>query len=318
MQKDRLGHFFNADYAAMNLDFLKVFVDVAHAGSFAEAGRRHGIDPSLVSRRIGSLERELGLRLFHRTTRACSLTEGGAEFLLKIEPHIAAIEAAKTAGRERTERPRGTLRVTASTSFGNEYLVPRLPEFLAAYPELHLDLILTDERLNLVEERIDVAVRLGKLADSEHVAVRLFPVQFRIYAAPRLARALSRIEPGPDGFQSMGCLTYSDGKAGQRVRVRDESGAGFHATLRGRLSVSNASALKRCACLGLAPAFLPDWLVADELQSGALVDPFPKLRFGSRGAEAAYLLYPTSAHVPAKVRCFVEYLSNRQSPSAGS
>jgi DNA-binding transcriptional LysR family regulator len=181
----------------MELDALKLFLDIARAGSFAEAARRLNLDPSLVSRRIGALEKELGFRLFQRTTRTISLTEAGAEFLNRVEPHLTAIDEARIASRDLVQQPTGLLRITASTTFGYEVLTPILPGFATYAPSVRLELILTDRRIDLIDEGIDLAIRLGVLEESDLIARRIMPVAFRIYASPEYLknRAVSPTPP---------------------------------------------------------------------------------------------------------------------------
>ncbi len=286
----------------MHLDALNLFARVARAGSFAKAAEQHHLDPSLVSRKIASLERELGFRLFQRTTRVISLTEAGAEFLTRIEPHVTAIDEARIAGRDLTEQPQGLLRVTASTSFGYEILTPLLPKLMEHSPNLEIELLLTDRRINMIEEGIDLAVRLGVLPDSDLVATKLMPIKFRIYASSSFA-GLSKAS------DELNCLTYPGGQQSRGVVVQ-KSGSTSTMILKGSVTISNALALKRCACLGLGPAFLPDWLVKAELAAGTLVDVFPDWEFTTNNGEsAAWCVYPSRLYTPLKVRKFVDFLT---------
>ncbi len=286
----------------MNLDVLNLFARVARAGGFTKAAQLNDLDPSMVSRKIASLERELGFRLFQRTTRVISLTEAGAEFLSRVEPHVTAIEEARTASRDLTEQPQGLLRVTASTSFGYEILTPLLPQLMEHSPNLEIDLLLTDRRINLIEEGVDLAVRLGVLPDSDLVARKLMPVQFRIYAHS------SFVAP-PEMPDELNCLTYPSSQHNRRVVVR-RSGSTSTLTLKGSVTISNAMALKRCACLGLGPAFLPDWLVKSELATGTLVDVYPDWEFlTGDGESAAWCVYPSRLYTPLKARTFVDFLA---------
>ena len=288
----------------MNLGSLKLLVDVARASSFAKAAHVHDLDPSVVSRRIATLERDLGFRLFQRTTRVIALTEAGSVFLSRVEPHLVAIDEATTAGRDLTEQPVGLLRVTASTSFGYEILAPLLPKFLESSPDVGLELLLTDRRINLIEEGIDLAVRLGSLPDSEFVATRLMPVRFRIYADGSHARFAKPPE-------KLNCLTYGGGLQRDLVHLRDKSGSTSTMKLTGSVSISNVLALKRCACLGMGPAFLPDWLVREELKAGSLIDMFPGWEFLTGEDEpAAWFVYPTRLYVPLKVKRFIEFFTS--------
>ncbi|MEO1460283.1 MAG: LysR family transcriptional regulator, partial [Pseudomonadota bacterium] len=147
----------------MDLDQLQLVSDVARQGSFAAVAREHGLDPSSVSRAIASLEDTLGVRLFQRTTRRLSLTEAGATYLRFAEPALDELKRAQEAALSVSAEPRGTLRISASIAFGQAVLVPALERFRTAMPSVALDLVLTDTPLDLVAERIDLAIRLGRI-----------------------------------------------------------------------------------------------------------------------------------------------------------
>ena len=289
---------------------LNLFINVARCGGFAAAARLADLDPSLVSRKIAALEQELGFRLFHRTTRIISLTEAGAEFMNRIEPHLTAIDEARLVGRDLTEKPTGLLRVTASATFGHEVLSPLLPAFLEATPDLKLELLLTDRRIDLIEEGVDLAIRLGALPDSEFIAKKIMPVEFRIYVSPDYCDGPNTISH-PSALSEIDCLTYSTGRYRGQVMVQSLDQPPFPVSLSGALTISNALSLKRCACLGMGPAFLPNWLVREELASGVLVDLFPDYHFSvSPTDEAAWFVYPSRLYVPLKVRRFIEYMQS--------
>jgi len=288
----------------MNLKALDLFIQVSRVGNFARAAQQLGLDPSQVSRKIATLERELGFRLFQRTTRAISLTEAGSDFLSRIEPHVAAIEEARAAGRDLNEQPQGLLRVTASTSFGYEILTPLLPKLTEQLTKLKIEFLLTDRRINLVEEGVDLAIRLGALPESDLVATKIMPIRFRIYAKKALDKPTMP-------SNEVECLTYSNRQSDRIVMVRDKFGATSTLTLKAPIAMSNALALKRCACLGLAPAFLPDWLVQPELADGSLIDVFPDLEFSDGDVDSAiWCVYPSRRYVPLKVRKFIEFVKH--------
>jgi DNA-binding transcriptional LysR family regulator len=292
----------------MEIDTLKLFLDIARAGSFAKAARRDDVDPSLVSRRIAALEKELGFRLFQRTTRTISLTEAGAEFLRRVEPHLVAIDEARLASRDLVQQPVGLLRITASTTFGYEMLTPILPGFVEYAPSVQLELLLTDRRINLIEDGVDLAIRLGSLEESDLVSQRLMPVAFRIYASPEYLKKRGGFS-SPANLNGLDCLTYPSGYYRGDVVAISSSGERFELNLSGPVTISSALSLRRCACNGMAPAFLPDWLVRNELQTGELIDPFPDFEFDAGDRDpAAWFVYPSRLYVPLKVRRFMEFV----------
>lgn len=171
------------------LQALRLFQRVARLGSFSRGGRERGLSQPSASRIIAELEREIGATLFIRTTRAVTLTEAGADYLARIEPLLASLDEADHIARG-TGELRGTLQVAISSSFGVREVIPRLPAFMARHPALRINLQISDERQNLVVEGVDIAFRLGPLADSTAVARKLATAPRVLVAAPDyLARA---------------------------------------------------------------------------------------------------------------------------------
>src|SRR5262249_4664545 len=156
---------------------------VAHHRSFARAARQHDIDPSSISRTIAQIETELGFRIFQRTTRSMSLTEAGQRYIRRLEAVLQELGAAAEEASAFNAGPKGRLRMTASVAFGNCCLVPLLPKFRAEFPELQLELILSDDNLDLVGESIDLAIRLGPSLSGDVVGAKLFDTKYRVCAS---------------------------------------------------------------------------------------------------------------------------------------
>jgi DNA-binding transcriptional LysR family regulator len=168
----------------MNLDTLDLFVEVARKRSFAAVAKERNVDPSSVSRAIADLEAELGLRLFQRTTRTMTLTEAGDVYLSRIEPLTEEIARAREAALQVTGRPRGLLRITASVTFGQMCIMPLLGEFRALYPDLKVECLFTDANLDLVADRIDLAVRLAPIVEGDLIVSKLMDTRYRVVASP--------------------------------------------------------------------------------------------------------------------------------------
>ena len=168
----------------MDLDNLAIFVDVMNKGSFAAVARDRDVVPSTISRAISSLEDELGIRLLNRTTRRIKPTEAGQVYFQRVEAIVDELERAKSVTVDLGNNPSGELRLSASMTFGNLNVVPLLPEFMAAYPRLAVYLNLSDSVVDLVDEGIDVAIRLGKLRDAGLVATRLANLDYVIVTSP--------------------------------------------------------------------------------------------------------------------------------------
>ncbi len=292
----------------MDLSVLQTFVEVMRHGSFAAVARDRNIDPSAVSRSIAGLEKELGVRLFQRTTRQLSPTEEGAAYFERIAPLVEEIEQANDVAADLSGQPRGELRVTASVAYGMKRIVPLMPRFADAYPDLTIDLLLTDAVVDLVTERVDLAVRLGILPDSTLIAQRLVTVHYRVCASPAYLKAYgSPTEPGDIVHHN--CLRFPLPGFRTRWIFRDGDGVITEAPVQGRTLISNALALQACAINGMGLVLLPNWLVDDEIQTGRLIHVLPEYEVAANDFDSAvWLVYPSRAYVPLKVRHFIDYL----------
>lgn len=292
----------------MNLDTLEIFAEVMRGGSFAEVARRRDQDPSSISRVIAGLEAEIGVRLFQRTTRRLSPTEAGRVYFRRIEPLLGEIDRASAEARDLATSPSGTLRVTASVAFGYAVLTPLLPALRSRYPDLKLDLILNDAAIDLVAEGIDLAIRLGPRPDVDLIGTRLMPVRHRVCASPGFLEARGR-PAAPTDLQSLDCLRFPLSGFRTHWRFREPAGPTMEVPVDGSLVISNALALRQSCLDGLGPALLADWLVGDDLAAGRLVDLFPDHDVTATDFDtAAWLLYPSRAYVPLKVRAFIDFL----------
>jgi DNA-binding transcriptional LysR family regulator len=292
----------------MNLDALAIFVEVLEAGSFAAVARRRDLDPSAISRVVAALEEELGFRLFQRTTRRLSPTEAGAVYFERVRGLVDEIERARSEARDRVAGPSGNLRVTASASFGLSCIVPTIAAFKRRYPDLALDLRLTDNVVDLVGERIDVAIRLGPRPDGDFICARLMTTRYRVCATPGYLKDVG-YPKRPEDIEAHRCLLFPLAGYRTRWRFKDKEGRRIEVPVTGEIVVSNAMALHRVALDGLGPVLLADWLVADDIAAGRLVDMFPAYEVTAADFDtAAWILYPSRAYVPMKVRVFIDHL----------
>ena len=291
----------------MDLEVLQVFVEVMRQGSFASVARERNVDPSSISRSIAGLEKELGIRLFHRTTRKLSPTEAGILYGDRIAPLLEEMQQAVELITE-SERPKGTLRITASVSFGLKCIVPFLPEFESLYPELSIDLLLTDARLDLVTERVDLAVRLGQLEDSSLIAQKLMSMRYFVCGSPKYLATHSSIEQ-PQDITHHNCLLFP--LAGYRTRwiFRNTQQKIIDIPVRGRTIISNAIGLQECAIAGMGLALLPRWLISEEIATGKLVKVLPDYEVTATDFNPiAWLVYPSRSYIPLKVRVLIDFL----------
>lgn len=288
---------------------LETFAEVVRRGSFAAVARDRGVSSSSVSRAIAGLERQLGVRLFQRTTRRLAATEAANVLFEEIEPVLGELEDACARAADVAARPRGTLRIAAPVSYSLRNVVPSLALFADRYPELDIDLNLTDANIDLVAERIDVAIRLGPLRDSTLVARRLATMVTRTCASPAYLEEHGRPHE-PSELDRHSCLVLDMPGFTGRWRFRDPAGAETAVDVKARLRTSNALALRRCALDGMGVVMQAEWMVSEDLASGDLIDLFPdyEASAASFDAPAMWVVYPSKAYLPLKVRVFIDFL----------
>lgn len=294
----------------MDTKILKLFVDVADAGSFAAVARKSDVDPSTVSRVISSLEEELQLRLFRRSTRKLALTEVGERYLKRIRPLLDELLSAEDEAKSLASAPSGTLKITASVAFGQMCLLPIIPRFREQYPEVKLDIKLTDEVVDLLTEDIDLACRLSPAIESDIVGVRLFSTVYRVVASPDYLLSAPPLET-PQDLSGHRCLVFDLPGYRRRWLFRDKTGSITEVKIASDLSISSALALKEAAMAGLGPALLADWLVDDTIEEGRLQEVLPQYRVSATDFDtAAWLLYPSRKYLPRKTRAMVDFLKD--------
>lgn len=299
----------------MDLQHLKTFIDVVTLGSFAAAARVRDMAPSQVTRSVATLEAALGARLLHRTTRKLTLTEAGQAYFDRIRPALADLDAAAEELRSSTGAIGGTVRITASVAYGQAVLVPLLPELHARHPGLAVELLLTDEVVDLAVERIDLALRLAPQVDAALVGLPLAAVRYRVCASPVYVQRHGRPHL-PGDLSALACPRFA--LPGYRSQWHFRVGTGEVDTVDvgGWLIVSTALALHRAALEGLGPTLLPDWLIGDDLAAGRLVDLFPEHEATAQNFDSqVWLLYVSRKHLPRRVRAVLDFLKLRLAPA---
>ena len=297
----------------MEIATLYLFVEVVQQGSFAQVARMRNIDPSSVSRTIAKLEAELGIKLFQRSTRKLEPTEAGTIYYEKLESLLKRLEAAKQAATDIHQQPQGTLRVTVSSVFAQKQVLSFLPEFTEAYPDLSIELIITDAYLDLIEERIDVAIRLGTLRDSSYMVKRLRKMSFFICASPKYLKKFGKPNTLED-IEHHNCLLFPRINNSVNWLFKDKKGKFTEIKVKGRYLLTNSLAIKQCAISGMGLALLPDWLIGNDFKSGDLVRLFVQYEVMTTNHESSiWLLYPSRTYIPTKTRVFIDYLSAKLS-----
>ncbi len=295
---------------SMDVAVLRTFVEVMRRGSFSAVARERGVSPSSISRAISALEDEIGLRLFQRSTRQLAPTEAGQIYFGQVEAIVAELDRARLMAADVSARPRGTLRITAAMTFAELVLVPLLPKLRERYPELSVELMLSDSIVDLLAERVDVAVRLGSLGDSELVAHRLCPIDFVVCASRAYLDAHGHPRK-PHELVDHECLQFLMGGLRSRWRFRDPGGDLTEVTVSGHCVLSNALALSRCAEAGMGVTLLPRMVVASQLRSGALIELFSGYQVTATDFDSAvWLLYPSRTYLALKVRVFIDFMKS--------
>lgn len=286
---------------------MAVFTAVVDEGGFTAAARRLGLSKSTVSKQVRALEDRLGAQLLVRTTRKLGLTEVGAAFYERAGRILAEAEAAEAAVSRLHDSPRGVLRVTAPVYFGQSHLAAILPEYLARWPEVKIELSLDDRFVDLVEEGFDLAVRIAQLEDSSLVARKLAPTRLRVVAAPAYLERRGRPET-PEDLAGHDCLLYAYQPTGDVWPLVGPDGAETAVKVQGPLRSNSGDALHAAAKAGLGLALLPDFIVASAVRAGELVCVLD----GWHGrVTAVYAVYPPARHLSPKVRTFVDHLVER-------
>jgi DNA-binding transcriptional LysR family regulator len=288
---------------------LALFAKVAEERSFAGAARALGISVATVSRAVARLEERLGARLLNRTSRQLALTGFGASLAERAAEVLRLAEEAEGAAREQSAQPRGLVRLAVPMSFGLRWVAPLLPEFFRRYPEVQVDLHLSDATVDIVGDGFDAALRIAVLPDSSLVARRLAPVARLVVAAPAyLERHGAPVHPSD--LQGHPCLGYAYRARSDTWRFTNAAGEEASVRPRGPLRVTNSDALLPTVLAGLAICELPEFIAADYVRDGRLV---PILDGWSMPSGGLYFVTPSARARPAKVEAlgafFAEHLS---------
>jgi len=299
------------------LSGIRMFIDVARLGSFSATARHLGIAPSSVTRQLDGLERGLGVRLFNRTTRNLALTQAGRVYHDHATRIVAQVDEANRAVGELEAAPRGVLRVTAPLSFGRLHIAPALSEFLDRFPELQVDLSLTDQFADLVANGIDVAIRIANLKDSSLVARKLMPMRRVVCASPRYLDRRGKPEK-PQDLAWHNCLLFKFSSLNERwepsanVWKFDGPDGAEQVQVNGSVLSDDADALVAAAVEGMGLVLMPNWLVTKEIGLETLMPILKDYEPRSSDVDRAiYAVYPHGRYVSPKLRVFIDFISQR-------
>lgn len=298
---------------APNLNRLAYFVAVVDAGSFTRAAERLGITKAVVSQQVMRLEAELRTGLLTRTTRRVVPTEAGRLFYAHCSTILDDVGQAFAAVAESGEKPTGTLRVAAPNDFGTSILAAIATDFSLGFPDCHVELLLGDERIDLLANEIDLSIRVGWLDDSSLQARRIGTFQQRLVAAPELAREVRGSSPS-----ALASLPFVANSALRRPldwvfsRGRTQRQA---LDVRPRLTINSTPAVLAAVLAGGGASILPDYLVAAALRAGELVELLPDWSLPSGGIHA---VFPASRFRPMKTRAFIDFVVQRMAANSRS
>lgn len=290
---------------------IPIFIAVADCAGFSSAAKELCLSKSAVSKRISLLEEQLGARLFHRTTRKLSLTEAGEVFYEYASQANRSALQAENAVFELQGEPRGLLKVQLPMTLGQMHITPLIPEFLARYPHLQIDLVLDDCHINLVEQGYDLAVRAGDMPDSNLIARTLTPLRSVVCVSKSYLQVFEQqhqqVLNHPELLEKANCLTYSYSSNADvwQFDAKDKTQPSYKVNVTGNYRINNSAAIKQAVIEGIGVARLPTFIAGDAIQNNELI---PLFREFDMPGKTLYAVYPERSFLPIKVRAFLDFL----------
>ncbi|HWA49377.1 MAG TPA: LysR family transcriptional regulator [Dongiaceae bacterium] len=287
-----------------------IFVRVVELGSLSAAGRDMRLSAAVVSNRIARLEKDVGTRLLNRTTRHVSLTEEGSRYYDHCVVILNELEQAESAITSVNAEPRGPIKVTAPTVFGRLHVAPHVPRFLERHPQMQVRLHLTDALVDLVQERVDLAIRISELTDSTSIVRTLAPNRRLIVASPDYLKKHPAPKQPEDLLDHNCLLLRFPGSKQFRWTLQGPEGR-IILRVSGNMDSNSGEALRDWCLAGHGLALKSLWEIVDDLNEGRLV---PVLTDFPPPGHAIYAMYPHSQHVPPRVRAFIDFLAETYGP----
>jgi DNA-binding transcriptional LysR family regulator len=294
------------------IDCLRAFVRAMEGGSFSAAARELGLGQPAVSKRIALLEEEFGSQLFMRTTRKLTPTREAHRVYDLARQVLGTFEAARASIKEAPARPSGMLRISVPSSFGRHYLMPVVRDYTREYPEVRLDLRFSEQQINLVEEGMELALRIGQLESSSLMARRIGTVRRFLVATPTYLRERGTPRT-PDDLRHHQCIAYA--RLAPANQWTFESDDGRHvATISGTVIVDDADAMKEAVLQHLGIAIVPAWCATDALNRGQMKALLPDYAVASMPLHA---VYPETHWMSARARSFLDFIIARAERFSG-
>jgi len=285
---------------------IKTFVTLVECHSISKAAEKMDVAVSAVSRRLKELESNLGVQLIQRTTRKMHLTEAGDRFYQRSVRLLEDFEEAKQEASNTATALSGTLKIATPLSFGVAHLAPAIAAFMHLHPQIKIDLDMSDRRIDLVEEGLDLAIRIGTLEDSSLIARKLASVRHVVCASPDFLNCYGRPET-PQDLSEMPALCYGNLSQPGTWHYRDKNNSPAYVKVPMRMRATNGDALVEAAVAGLGILCEPSFIVHGAVERGLLT---PVLTGYQWYAMNIYAVYPQTRHMPARVRAFIEFLAS--------
>lgn len=292
-------------YSASRLQGITVFVQAVEAGSFTAAAHRVGLSKSAVGKSVAILEERLGVRLLDRTTRRLALTAEGADFYQSCLRVLAELDEAESRAASRRREVSGTLRISLPVTFGRRWVMPVLCDLARKHPKLMLDVAFADRAVDLLEENIDLVVRLGDPGDSASLSTRHQGFQRLVTCGTPAYFAEHGRPTSIDDLANLDCITFAQGGHVFPWKLLDSEGRTVAVKVKGRHTISDGDALRAAVLDGLGIAQFPSWLVADELRNGTLQTVLAPQGVGGSPIHA---LWPATRDLAPKIRATVDEL----------
>jgi DNA-binding transcriptional LysR family regulator len=296
-----------------DFEALAIFAKVAELRSFSAAAGSLGLSKATVSKAVTRLEQSFEVQLFHRSTRSLSLTPSGQMLAAQAAAMLEQAQAIEELGHNESKAPHGLVRIAAPMGLGLSQVAPAIAELMEGCPELAIDLQLSDAKIDLVDEGIDIALRVAVLADSSLRARRLRAVRLKLVGAPAYFEKHG-LPKNPDEIRETDCFGYSYAAQPAGIRLIGPAGEERMLRPRGRLTINSGEAMLAALCKGIGVAVLPDFIVDGEIESGRLLHVLPDWR----GPDLAlHLVTPPGRVRPNRVTTVIEFLTDRFTKSDG-